>query len=40
MFMSEAIQGGGGTVPVPKEFMQRIIPHIKKTGALIMSDEV
>jgi len=40
IFMSEPIQGGGGVVPIPKEFMQKAIPHIKKAGGLLMSDEV
>lgn len=40
LFMVEAIQGAGGIVPIPKEFMQKAIPHLKETGALLLSDEV
>jgi len=38
--MNEPIQGGGGVVPIPKEFMQKAIPHVRAAGGLIMSDEI
>lgn len=40
LFMVEAVQGAGGCVPIPKEFIQRVIPHVKEAGGLLLSDEV
>ena len=40
MFMIENIQGGGGCVPIPKEYLQKVIPMVRKAGGLVLSDEV
>jgi ethanolamine-phosphate phospho-lyase len=40
LFMVESIQGAGGCVPINKEYIQRIIPHVKNAGGLLLSDEV
>ena len=40
LFMVETVMGNGGCIPLEKDFIQRIIPHIKKAGGLYHSDEV
>jgi len=40
LFLVETVQGAGGIQPMPQGFMQEAIPHIKKAGGLLLSDEV
>jgi 4-aminobutyrate aminotransferase-like enzyme len=40
MFMMETTMGNGGCIPLPKDFVQRVIPMVKKAGGLLHSDEV
>lgn len=38
--MIETVQGAGGCVPINKEYIQRVIPHVREAEGLILSDEV
>jgi len=40
LFLIEAVQGAGGCIPIPKEFIQRAIPLVREAGGLLLSDEV
>jgi 4-aminobutyrate aminotransferase len=39
-FIAEPILGVGGFITPPKEYFQRLLPHIRKAGGLFICDEV
>lgn len=40
LFMAEAVQGVGGLVPLPEDYVRQAVTHVKKAGGLYLSDEV
>ena len=39
-FIAEPIQGVGGFVPLPKDYLRRILPIVKAAGGVLIVDEV
>ena len=38
--MAEPVQGAGGLVPMPKDYVNKAVEHVKNAGGLYLSDEV
>lgn len=39
-FIAESIQGIGGVVQFPKNYLKKVVNHVQKTGGLYIADEV